>query len=342
MVDVAGTALDAEDRELLRHPLVGGVILFTRNYRDPAQLQTLVAGIRALRTPNLLIAVDHEGGRVQRFRDGFTMLPAPHLIGHRFDASRTEGLTAARRHGWLMASELLACGIDISFAPCVDLDYGVSSVIGDRALHARPAAVGELAVAYMHGMREAGMAATAKHFPGHGAVVADSHKALPVDKRSFADMDGDLQPYRVLIANGLPAVMAAHVLYPEVDSVPASFSSRWLRDILRGDLRFKGTVFSDDLSMLGAAGMGDIVERCGRALDAGCDVLPVCNARAEVRRLLAGLQVRPDATLHLRLARLRGHLHPSREALLAGAEWQVCRQTLERCAAPPEFKLGAG
>jgi beta-N-acetylhexosaminidase len=342
MVDVAGTALDAEDREVLAHPLVGGVILFSRNYHDPQQLAALVAELRALRSPSLLVAVDHEGGRVQRFRDGFTALPPARMLGHSFDISRTNGLTVARRHGWLMAAELLACGFDLSFAPCVDLDYGLCAAIGDRALHARGSVVAELAAAYMHGMRDAGMAATAKHFPGHGAVVADSHHALPVDRRALADMDTDLQPYRVLIANGLPAVMVAHVLYPEIDTVPASFSARWIRDILRGDLRFQGTVFADDLSMLGAAGMGDIVERCGRALDAGCDVLPVCNSRAQVRQLLAGLKVRPDATLHLRLARLRGHGTLNRTQLLASNEWQVCSDTLARCAQPAQLQLGTG
>jgi beta-N-acetylhexosaminidase len=342
MVDVAGPALDAEDRAVLSHPLVGGVILFTRNYQNPEQLSALAAAIRAVRNPALLVAVDHEGGRVQRFRDGFTRLPSARMVGHSFDLSRTEGLTTARRHGWMMASELLACGFDLSFAPCVDLDYGMCAAIGDRAFHARGHAVAELAVAYMHGMRDAGMAATAKHFPGHGAVVTDSHQALPVDRRTLPDMEPDLAPYRLMIANGLPAVMVAHVLYPELDSVPASFSSRWIRDILRGELKFNGTVFADDLSMLGAAGMGDIVERCGRALDAGCDVLPVCNARQLVLKALDGLKVRPDASRHLRLARLRGHAHPSRALLLASNEWQVCRATLERCVAPAELKLGAG
>jgi beta-N-acetylhexosaminidase len=341
MIDVAGTSLTAEDRELLAHPLVGSVILFTRNYHDPDQLQRLVADIHAVRSPALLVAVDHEGGRVQRFRSGFTQLPPLRLVGHAFDAARSEGLALARQHGWLMAAELLACGIDFSFAPCVDLDYGMSEIIGDRALHARANAVAELAVAYMHGMRDAGMASTAKHFPGHGAVVADSHLALPVDRRELADMDQDLVPYRLLIENGLPAVMVAHVLYPAVDAVPASFSARWITTLLRGDLRFKGTVFADDLSMLGAAGMGDIVERSERALAAGCDVLPVCNSRATVERLLDGLKVTPDAALHLRLARMRGHGHAGRTQLLASSEWQNCRQRVERCDATPELRLGA-
>ena len=342
MLDVAGTRLSAEDRELLMHPLVGSVILFARNYRDPQQLQALVEEIQALRSPALLVAVDQVGGRVQRFRSGFSELPALRRVGRSFDESHATGLQLAREHGWLMASEVLASGVDFSFAPVVDLDYGLSEAIGERALHARGHAVAELAVAYMHGMREAGMAATAKHFPGHGAVVADSHHALPVDRREFADMDGDLLPYRLLIDNGLPAVMVAHVLYPAVDSVPASFSHRWVTGILRGELRFKGTIFTDDLSMLGAASVGDIVERCQRALQAGCDVLPVCNSRDSAVKVLDELKHAPDATLHLRLARMRGHAHMDREALLASAEWQHCQASVARCGAPPELHLGVG
>jgi len=342
MIDVAGQELTPEDRELLAHPLVGSVILFSRNYRDPEQLQQLVAAIQAVRSPALLVAVDHEGGRVQRFRPGFTPLPALRRIGQSYDQSPPAGLELARQHGWLMAAELLACGLDFSFAPCVDLDYGLSEVIGDRAFHARAPVVAELAVAYMHGMRDAGMAVTAKHFPGHGAVVADSHRALPVDRRQLADMQPDLQPYRLLIENGLPAVMVAHVLFPEVDAVPASFSHRWIGGVLRGELGFRGTVFADDLSMLGAAGMGDIVTRASRALEAGCDVLPVCNDRTQVVALLDGLRHAPDPTLHLRLARLRGQHSQTRATLLASAHWAHCSAALARCAAPPLLEFGGG
>ncbi|MEN9706215.1 MAG: hypothetical protein RLZZ393_2094, partial [Pseudomonadota bacterium] len=222
MVDVAGTSLTAEDREVLKHPLVGSVILFTRNYADPAQVEALVAEIKSLRSTPLLVGVDHEGGRVQRFRTGFTVLPAARRIGRAFDMDHRDGLDFARTMGWLMAAELRAVGIDFSFAPCVDLDHGVSEIIGDRAFHTKAGHVGQLAVAYAHGMHDAGMAATAKHFPGHGAVVADSHLALPVDTRRLADLEADITPYRSLIANGLAAVMMAHVLFPEIDSVPAS------------------------------------------------------------------------------------------------------------------------
>jgi beta-N-acetylhexosaminidase len=339
MVDVAGLELAAEDREVLAHPLVGSVILFSRNYADPQQLQRLVAQVHALRSPRLLIAVDHEGGRVQRFRAGFTQLPPLRLIGHQFDLDRSAGLELARRHGWLMAAELLSCGLDLSFAPCVDLDYGLSEIIGDRAFHARAAAVGELAVAYMHGMRDAGMAATAKHFPGHGAVVADSHLALPVDRRDYGDLGAELTPYRRLIDNGLSAVMVAHILLPKVDDKPASLSRRWISGVLRGELGFSGAVFADDLSMAGAASYGDIVARSTQALAAGCDVLPVCNSRPSVLRLLADLRVTPDPASHLRQARLRAHAHPDRAALLASSHWRVCRDALEHCAQPPALKF---
>ena len=339
MVDVAGPELTAEDRDVLAHPLVGSVILFTRNYAEPEQLRRLVAQIHAVRNPRLLVAVDQEGGRVQRFRAGFTTLPPLRLIGHQFDLNRGAGLELARQHGWLMAAELLSCGLDISFAPCVDLDYGLSEVIGDRAFHNRGEAVGELAVAYMHGMRDAGMAATAKHFPGHGAVVADSHLALPVDRREYNDLTEELTPYRRLIANGLPAVMVAHILFPGIDDKPASLSRRWIAEVLRGELRFNGAVFADDLSMAGAASYGDIVVRAAQALAAGCDVLPVCNSRSSVLRLLASLQAAPDPASHLRQARLRAHAHPERAELLASSHWRLCREALEQCAQPPPLKF---
>jgi beta-N-acetylhexosaminidase len=251
-----------------------------------------------------------------------------------------QGAEMARRLGWLMAAELRAFAIDFSFAPCVDLDYGVSEIIGDRAFHRRPEVVAELALACMQGMREAGMAATAKHFPGHGAVVADSHLALPVDRRSLEDLAPDILPYRRLIANDLPAVMMAHVLFPEVDSVPASFSQRWVQQILRGELNFRGVVFADDLSMEGATGMGDIVDRAGAAMAAGCDILPVCNSRPSVVRLLEGLREKPGPASQLRLLRMRGRDGPGREELLASAHYRSCLEWLDRCARPPELILG--
>ena len=344
MVDLAGTEVSAEERELLRHPLVGGVILFTRNYVDPTQLTTLVSAIHAVRSPPLIVAVDQEGGRVQRFRTGFSLLPPARRIGHQFDLEPRAGVALARSLGWLMAAELRAHGVDISFAPCVDLDLKVSEVIGERAFHASPDAVAQLAGAWMHGMRDAGMAATAKHFPGHGAVVADSHLTLPVDRRTLPDLAPDLTPYRRLIANGLPGVMAAHVLFPDVDSVPASLSGRWIRDVLRGDLGFQGVVFSDDLSMGGAAAAyGDVVSRARQALSAGCDMLPVCNNRASVLELLARLNLEPQPASSLRVVRLHGRTGaPGRPALEASPAWARAREVLARTAAAPPLTLDPG
>jgi beta-N-acetylhexosaminidase len=342
MIDLTGPRIDAEERELLRHPLVGGVILFTRNFVDSEQLTALVAGIHAARTPPLIVAVDHEGGRVQRFRSTFSVLPAARRIGREFDGDARAGLNLARRMGWLMAAELRAHGVDHSFAPCVDLDYGVSGVIGDRAFHARADAVAQLASAYVHGMRDAGMAATAKHFPGHGAVHADSHHSLPVDRRALADLADDLAPYRRLIDGGLPAVLAAHVLFPAVDSRPASASSRWIREILRQDLHFQGAVFADDLSMGGAATEGDIVARAERALAAGCDMLPICNDRAAVVTALDRLKVGAAPASNVRIVRLRGRGGLPWRELVETEDWKQARALLASVSQAPPLTLHPG
>jgi beta-N-acetylhexosaminidase len=339
MVDIAGRELTPEDREVLGHPLVGSVILFTRNYADQQQLAALVAAIRAVRSPPLLVAVDHEGGRVQRFRSGFSVLPPMRRTGQEHDLDARQGVAMARALNWLMAAELRAVGIDFSFAPCVDLDYGVSEIIGDRAFHSDPQIVAKLAMAAMTGMREAGMAATAKHFPGHGAVVADSHLALPVDRRELADLAGDMLPYRRLIPNELAGVMMAHVLFPAVDDVPASFSRRWVSQILRGEFDFRGVVFADDLTMEGASAVGGIIERAERALEAGCDVLPVCNRRESVVALLDGLRSVPGPASQARIRLMRGREAPDRETLQASQAWQQCREWLARCDRPPELTL---
>jgi len=343
MMDLEGTSITAAEREVMAHPLVGGVILFTRNYVDPEQLTELVAGIHAIRTPPLIVAVDQEGGRVQRFQKGFTRLPPARLIGHAFDQDPKGGLELARRTGWLMASELRSHGVDISFAPVVDLDYGVNEAIGTRAFHKRSETVSQLAIAYMYGMREAGMAATAKHFPGHGAVTADSHHILPVDRRELVDMADDLSPYRRLIANGLPSVMVAHIVFPALDAAPASLSSAWIRDVLRGELRFQGVIFADDLSMGGAAAAyGDVVARAEKALAAGCDMLPVCNNRASVLKLLDGLKVEPEPASRLRLVRLHGREGMPRQQLTAQPEWIRSQELLARYATTPALKLEPG
>ena len=342
MVDVAGLELTPEDRDVLRHPLVGSVILFTRNYASSEQLARLVADIHAVRSPALIVAVDQEGGRVQRFRPEFSRLPPPRRIGHEFDLDPKHGVTLARSMGWLMAAELRAHGVDLSFAPCVDLDYGVSEVIGDRAFHSKPEAVSQLALAYMQGMKDAGMAATAKHFPGHGAVVADSHQSLPVDRRGWNELGDDLLPYRRLIANGLPGVMVAHVLFPAVAPEPASLSRRWIQNALREELGFEGAIFTDDLSMGGAREFGDIVARASAALDAGCDVLPVCNDRPSVTTLLDQLKYEVQPSSHLRLVRMRGKSALERGELLAGDAWRASQDLLARSAAPPALQLTAG
>lgn len=341
MVDVAGAELTVDDRHVLAHPLVGSVILFTRNFENRPQLEALVREIRALRTPPLLVTVDHEGGRVQRFRTDFTLLPPQRAIGRVYDLDPEAGRRLAWQSGWLLAAELRATGIDMSFAPCVDLDYGVSEVIGDRAYHRDPEVVSMLAVACMHGMRSAGMTAVAKHFPGHGAVVADSHKALPVDRRPLAELAPDLLPYRRLIANGLAAVMVAHVLFPEVDEAPAGFSRRWIQQELRLDLGFTGAIFSDDLSMGGAAVAGSIPERARRALAAGCDILSVCNDRAAVLAALEELAGEADPLSQVRLARLHGRPTPDWDALLQGDRWRECRAAVDHCRDAPRLQLDA-
>ncbi len=306
MLDVASTRLDDDDRRRLLHPHCGGVILFTRNFASTEQLRQLIDEIRSLRSPELLIAVDHEGGRVQRFRAGFTRLPAMSQLGQAWNQHPDQALALSRAIGQVLASELVNIGVDFSFAPVVDLDFGRSQVIGDRAFHALPAVVGELAAALVAGMRDAGMIAVAKHFPGHGFAEADSHVAIPVDARSLAEIEqADLLPYSRLIAHGLAAVMPAHVIYPAVDQRPAGFSPVWLKTILRQRLGFDGVIFSDDLSMEGASVAGDVVERALAAIGAGCDIVLVCNQPAAADRLLSALPrtVRADPT---KLLSLRG------------------------------------
>lgn len=342
MLDVEGVTLTPADRDLLREPAVGGVILFTRNYESPDQIADLVAEIRALRSPPLLIAVDHEGGRVQRFREGFSPIPAMRHLGLEFDKDPDNAAALARQAAWLIGSELRAAGIDLCFAPCVDLDWGVSDVIGDRAFHKKPDAVGELAAAFSRGLRSTGMAAVAKHFPGHGAVVADSHLQLPVDRRDYGDVLDDMRPYDKLISNGhIAGVMLAHVVYREMDDLPAGFSEFWIKRELRSRLGFGGAVFCDDLSMEATSAYGSMRRRAKRALDAGCDMVLVCNDRRRAEQAVQTLNEYSNPLSLVRLARLHGTGHVLRESLRASELWQQANSALARWTERPQLELDA-
>jgi beta-N-acetylhexosaminidase len=342
MLDIEGLSLSPADRDLLREPAVGGVILFTRNFESPDQVADLVADIRALRRPPLLVAVDHEGGRVQRFRDGFTAVPPMRRIGHEYDRDAGAGLAAARDAGWLIGSELRAVGIDLCFAPCVDLDWGVSEIIGDRAFHRKPDIVADLANAFARGLRSAGMAAVAKHFPGHGAVLADSHLKLPVDRREYGLLLDDMRPYERLVSTGaIAGVMLAHIVYEQVDATPAGFSPYWIGRELRSRIGFGGAVFSDDLSMKATETYGSMAERAGMSLDAGCDMVLVCNDRDAAHEAVDALNEYTNPLSLVRLARLHGTGQQLRESLLASDEWQTINARLRHLGDRPDFHLDA-
>jgi len=291
VVDVLGPVLTDEDRSRIRHPAAGAVILFARNYENPEQLAQLTADIEREREPALPVCVDHEGGRVQRFKDGFTVIPPMRTLGKLWDRDRQAGRDAAMSIGYVIASELGAHGVDFSFTPVLDLDYGGSSVIGDRALHFDPTAVGALGACLVRGLAQGGVAAVAKHFPGHGYAEADSHVAVPRDERAFKEIARkDIVPYKAVIEAGLAAVMPAHVIYSQVDEQPAGYSKHWLQEVLRGKLGFQGIVFSDDLSMEGAAVAGGPPERARAALGAGCDMVLLCNNPKGLDELLESLK----------------------------------------------------
>ena len=333
MVDVAGLALTDDERKRLRNPAIGGVILFARNFESRAQVTALISEIRALRRPHLLIAVDQEGGRVQRFRaDGFVHLPPMGRLGSLFDQDHQAGLVAARDLGWLMAVQLRQVGVDLSFAPVLDLARGVSSVIGDRAFHRHPDAVTALAIAWIGGMHEAGMAAVGKHFPGHGAIAEDSHIAHPVDHRGLDKIEReDIRPFRALAERFIPALMAAHVIYPAVDDRPAGFSSVWIEQMLRHDWQYQGAVFTDDLTMAAASVAGEMEERVDAALAAGCDMALICNHPELVDRVLQRRQLVGDTVREVRLTRLFGHGHvPDDHHLAHNPRYRAALDWVER------------
>ncbi|MEQ6885219.1 beta-N-acetylhexosaminidase [Salicola sp. Rm-C-2C1-2] len=329
MIDLEGARLSVPERERLAHEAVGGVILFARNYESPAQLRALVQSIRQIR-PRILIGVDQEGGRVQRFQSGLTRIPPMRSFGHAWDHDPGNARAIAYAAGWLMASELRDMDVDFSFAPVLDVDHSVSSVIGDRSFHSDPKAVAELAGAWIDGMHEGGMASVGKHFPGHGAIAEDSHHELPSDGRTLERiLEQDAMPFREL-ADKLDAVMPAHVVYPEVDELPAGFSPFWLKNVLSREVGFRGVVISDDLTMAGAALAGEPPARAQAALDAGCDLLLVCNDPDAADSVAANLS-EAGARASAGLVSLRGKPLPGpRGAFRSTARYRDTRAALLR------------
>jgi beta-N-acetylhexosaminidase len=343
MLDLRGQQLAQDERELLMHPLVGGIILFARNYHDDGQLTELCAQVHDLRSPPLLIAVDHEGGRVQRFHDHFTTLPSCRRFGEQYDANPERGLRLSELGGWLMAAELLAVGVDFSFAPVLDLDRGISQVVGDRAFHRDAEAVAVLARRFMRGMKEAGMAAVGKHYPGHGGVPQDSHHETPVDDRRYEEIAmSDLLPFERLIQAGLPAVMPAHVLYPAVDRNIAGYSAVWLQRILREQLGFQGVIFSDDICMEGAGVAGGHTERTRAALAAGCDMVLICHNRNAAIKVLEDLDYTPHPASQARLMRMhgRGAGTTALARLRDSDRWQTANRMIAGLELTPELEFG--
>jgi beta-N-acetylhexosaminidase len=335
MLDLEGETLTAEETKLLLHPAVGGVILFSRNFSSLEQLSELCRSIHEARSPHLLIAVDHEGGRVQRFRDGFTHLPPASWYGAQYRSNSRQGLRLAEEGGWLMASELRVCGVDFSFAPVLDVEHGVSQVIGDRAFSRDPDEVSRLSRAWMKGCHSAGMAVVGKHFPGHGGVEADSHTALPVDNRPYEDIElEDLRPFEHMIQAGMEAIMPAHVIYEKIDPNLAGFSSFWLQNVLRKQLRFQGVIFSDDLNMTAADAAGSYAARAEAALQAGCDMALICNNRPAALEILDHLKDHDDPAAHVRLLRMHGRNPINLDTLRGNPRW---KSAVDKLAIDPEM-----
>ena len=339
MIDLSGPTIDPQEREWLSSPTVGGVILFTRNFDSSKQISDLVAEIHEVRSPSLLVAVDQEGGRVQRFREPFTVLPAMRSLGYLYDENPQQACVAAKGFGWVMAAELRAVGIDLSFAPVVDLDLGLAAVIGDRALHSQSDIVSTLAAEFSKGVREAGMAVVAKHFPTHAGAVNDSHTSCATDTRKYSQLWDDLYPYRHLITMGLEGVMIGHVIFPEMDPLPASFSSWWITQELRVQLGFQGAVLSDDISMEAAVWGGSCADRAIKSLDAGCDMVLLCNAKKEIPSVINALQDFSSPSSQLRLMRLKGRKDQNWQTLRSSTQWKTMRSQIRQLDAQPELVL---
>ncbi len=340
MVDLEGTTISKIEKDLLRRPEVGGVILFTRNFESVGQITELVETIHNLRSPRLLVSVDHEGGRVQRFHEGFSRIPAAAVYAKVAKNNLEHSRELAEKSGWLMAVELRACGIDFSFAPVLDLAHGLSGVIGDRAFHNKPETVATLAYAFMHGMNKAGMRAVGKHFPGHGGVVEDSHVAMPVDHRSLDELlNSDIVPFQSMIDNKLAAIMPAHVIYDNVDSKPAGYSTFWIEEILRKRFDFQGVIFSDDLSMKAAGIAGGFGERAEAAIQAGCDMALVCNHLDGAIEAADYIKGYSNPSSQLRLARMHGEHHISWKQLKQNEHWQRVSEQITALNDSPALEM---
>jgi beta-N-acetylhexosaminidase len=331
MLDLTGCELDQEEKELLQHPSTGGVIIFTRNYDSPMQMRELIEQIRLNAADEVLIAVDHEGGRVQRFREGFSAIPAMGSLYPTANQDLNQAKNLAKEMGWLMATEVLAVGIDISFAPVLDI-WGISEVIGDRSFHQDPQVIQAIAGAFITGMNEAGMQATGKHFPGHGNVLEDSHIAIPVDNRSKDEIYArDMAIFESLIDdNLLGGMMPAHVIYPSIDDTPAGFSEKWIKNILNKDLNFNGVVFSDDLAMHGATVIGSYAQRAEQALVAGCDMVLVCNDRNGAVQVLDALPCEPNPALKAKLMTLSAQCRLPWDKMSADPRWLAAQKLIEQ------------
>lgn len=342
MADIAAHTLSDDDHQRLLDPAIGGIILFRRNYQNPEQLAELCRQIKALRQPELIIAVDHEGGRVQRFIHGFTRLPAMRTLGEMWDAqSPAAAQAAAEQIGWVLATELVACGIDLSFTPVLDLDWERCPVIGNRSLHRQPEIVISLALALQRGLNRGGMKTCGKHFPGHGFVSGDSHLTLPHDSRTWAELQTDLAPFAALAAQGMAAVMPAHVVYQNIDPQPAGFSAHWLKTVLRGQLGFNGVIFSDDMTMEGAVSAGSIRQRCELAFAAGCDIALVCNRPDLVDELRADFTPPENPHLAARWQNMAASQTPEQaQATMQTAEFQAAQRLTAQLATPQDTASG--